>query len=99
LLVNDQPVTVAAVKALAPLLLEVHGQSEHVELLEPSAQMDLLDQFAESKTCWTRLPISTPPPGLQHDLEQLSENEQDRLRRVDMLSFQVKELDQPGSPG
>ena len=37
LLVNDQPVTVAAVKALAPFLVEVHGQSEHVALLARDA--------------------------------------------------------------
>jgi len=104
LLVNDQPVTVAAVKALAPLLLEVHGQSEHVELLEPTAQMDLLDQFAEVEDLLDHVAdLYARRRELKQDLEQLSENEQDRLRRVDMLSFQVRELDQarlaPGEDG
>jgi DNA repair protein RecN (Recombination protein N) len=47
MLVNDQPVTVAAVRALAGTLVEIHGQSEHVQLLAREAQLDLLDQLAD----------------------------------------------------
>jgi len=46
MLVNDQPVTLAAVKSLARLLVEMHGQNEHVALFAREAQLDLLDQFA-----------------------------------------------------
>jgi DNA repair protein RecN (Recombination protein N) len=46
MLVNDQPVTLAAVKSLAGLLVEMHGQNEHVALFARQAQLDLLDQFA-----------------------------------------------------
>src|ERR1043166_4656570 len=46
LLVNDQPVTAAAVRELARHLVEVHGQNEHVALFSREAQLDLLDQFA-----------------------------------------------------
>ncbi|MBZ5542098.1 MAG: AAA family ATPase, partial [Acidobacteriia bacterium] len=38
LLVNDQPITLAAVKSLAALLVEVHGQSEHGALLGRDVQ-------------------------------------------------------------
>ena len=48
LLVNDQPVTLAAAKELAPLLVEVHGQGEHASLLVREAQLDLLDTFAST---------------------------------------------------
>ena len=46
MLVNDQPVTLAAVRSLAHLLVEMHGQNEHVSLFARDAQLSLLDQFA-----------------------------------------------------
>ena len=94
LIVNDQPVTVAAVKALAPLLLEVHGQSEHVALLERPAQLDLLDQFTAADELLDQVAsLYTRRRELERELEGLSQNEQDRLRTIDLLSFQAQELD------
>ena len=93
LLVNDQPMTVAAVKALEPFLLEVHGQSEHVALLEPSAQLDLLDQFAGVDDLLERVgALFARRRQLEREMEGLSQNEQDRLRTIDLLRFQAQEL-------
>ena len=46
MLVNDQPVTLAAVRTLARRVVEMHGQNEHVSLFARDAQLGLLDQFA-----------------------------------------------------
>ena len=93
LLVNDQPMTVAAVKALEPFLLEVHGQSEHVALLEPSAQLDLLDQFAGVDDLLEQVgALFARRRQLEREMESLSQNEQDRLRTIDLLRFQAQEL-------
>jgi len=101
LLVNDQPVTVAAVRALAPCLVEVHGQSEHVALLARDAQLDLLDQFAATDDLLQQVgDLAARRRGLEREMESLSQNEQDRLRTIDLLSFQAQELEraelQPG---
>lgn len=94
LLVNDQPVTVAAVKALAPHLVEIHGQSEHVSLLARGAQLDLLDQFAGAEELLQSVgKLFTQRRELEREMESLSQNEQDRLRTIDLLSFQAQELD------
>ncbi len=94
LLVNDQPVTLAAVKTLASLLVEVHGQSEHVSLLEKAAQLDLLDQFAGAEELLQSVGKQfAHRRELQREMESLSQNEQDRLRTIDLLSFQARELD------
>jgi DNA repair protein RecN (Recombination protein N) len=93
LLVNDQPMTVAAVKALEPFLLEVHGQSERVALLEPSAQLDLLDQFAGVDDLLEEVgALFARRRQLEREMESLSQNEQDRLRTIDLLRFQAQEL-------
>ena len=94
LLVNDQPVTLTAAKALAPLLVEVHGQSEHVSLLARDAQLELLDQFAAAEEVLLRVgELFARRRELEHELVSLSQNEQDRLRTIDLLSFQAQELD------
>lgn len=95
MLANDQPVTVAAVKALARVLVEVHGQSEHVALVGREAQLDLLDQFADSAAALEKVgELYARRRELERDMEALSQNEQDRLRKIDLLAFQARELEQ-----
>lgn len=94
MLVNDRPATLAAVKTLAPLLVEVHGQTEHVALFERSSQVDLLDQFAGAETCLEKVSeVFEKRRALGRELECLSSDEQERLRTIDLLAFQVQELD------
>src|SRR5687767_14717391 len=44
--INHQPTTVAALKELAPALLDIHGQHEQQTLLDPASQLSLIDAFA-----------------------------------------------------
>ena len=95
MLVNDQPVTLAAVKSLAGLLVEMHGQNEHVALFARDAQLDLLDQFAGSDAGLAQVrELFVRRRELEREFESLSQNEQERLRTIDLLGFQVQELEQ-----
>src|SRR5213594_2864138 len=46
--INNQPSTVSALRELAPLLLDIHGQHEQQTLLDNSSQLALIDEFADS---------------------------------------------------
>src|SRR5438552_2119096 len=46
--INNQPSTVSALRELAPLLLDIHGQHEQQTLLDNSSQLALIDAFADS---------------------------------------------------
>jgi len=89
--VNNQPATVAVLKQLAPELALVHAQSETLESFDQTQQRLLLDRFAA---------ISTDEVHAAYDawraanakLDDLLTNEQDRLRMVDLWSFQAKEI-------
>ncbi|MGA3328829.1 MAG: DNA repair protein RecN [Terriglobia bacterium] len=95
MLVNDQPVTLAAVRSLAHALVEMHGQNEHVELFARNAQLTLLDQFAGVSAELEALrALHARRRELEQELEGLSHNEQERLRTLDLLGFQVRELEQ-----
>ena len=93
LLVNDEPVTLAAAKELAPLLVEVHGQGEHASLLVREAQLDLLDTFACAGEHLAAVrALFKRRQELQREWSELNQSEQERLRALDLLRFQVDEL-------
>ncbi|MBZ5565526.1 MAG: AAA family ATPase, partial [Acidobacteriia bacterium] len=94
LLVNDQPVTLAAARALSRILVEMHGQNEHVALFAPEAQLDLLDQFAGVEESLERVrELHARRRALAQELDGLSHDEQERLRTIDLLNFQAQELE------
>lgn len=97
MLVNDQPVTLAAVRLLAARLVEMHGQNEHVLLFAREAQLALLDQFAGVGPDLENVrQLHRRRQELDRELAGLSQDEQDRLRTLDLLSFQVRELEEAG---
>jgi DNA repair protein RecN (Recombination protein N) len=74
--------------------VEIHGQSEHVALLAREAQLDLLDQFAGNETLLEKVAeLHSRRRDLEREMESLSQNEQERLRSIDLLSFQAQELE------
>lgn len=91
--VNNQLATVAVLKQLAPHLAAVHAQMESLLAFDSAARLELLDAFAaiETEVCeqayekWHRL---------RERIAELERNEQDRLRLVDLWSFQKKEIEQ-----
>ena len=101
LLVNDQPVTLAAAHELAPLLIEIHGQGEHAALVGREAQLDLLDTFARTeKHLDTVRHLFAERQELRCEWTELNQSEQERLRALDLLRFQVEELTEARlSPG
>jgi DNA repair protein RecN (Recombination protein N) len=90
--VNNQPATVAVLKQLAPELALVHAQSETQSSFDQVQQRILLDRFgglsldavAEAHARWR---------DAQNKLDDLLQGEQDRLRMVDVWSYQRKEID------
>lgn len=90
--VNNQPATVAVLKQLAPELVAIHAQNETVLAFDPPARLQLLDSFAgvhldALSTAYERW------RELRARIAELEHSEQDRLRLVDLWSFQKKEID------
>jgi DNA repair protein RecN (Recombination protein N) len=94
LLVNDQPVTLSAIRSLARRLVDVHGQNEHVALLDRDVQIELVDQFAESQHLIEQVgQLFRERRQFESEMDELSRNEQERLRTIDLLRYQVDELE------
>ena len=92
--VNNQPATVALLKQLAPILASVHAQNENILAFDAAARLVLLDAYAANHTLSDDLAQKFAAwSELRGRLADLERNEQDRLRMVDLWSFQKKEIE------
>jgi DNA repair protein RecN (Recombination protein N) len=97
--VNNQPATVAVLKQLAPHLASIHAQNESLVSFDAEVRRKLLDDFAgttldavgEAFTSWKEI---------RNRIEELERGEQDRMKLVDLWTFQKREIEdgklQPG---
>jgi len=89
--VNNQPATVALLKQLAPHLASIHAQNESLVGFDASARLELLDQFAATPR--DRLqPAYENWKQIQSQIDELEQDEQERLRQVDLWTFQQREI-------
>ncbi len=91
--VNGRTVPVSLLAELGALLVDVHGQHEHLSLLRADAQRDLLDRYGGLMAQRQTL------AGLVRELRAaraewraLQQDEREVARRIDLLSFQVEEI-------
>ena len=90
--VNNQPATVAVLKQLAPHLASIHAQNESLVSFDGAVRLGLLDAFAgtqrepvmEAFDNWKRIVAK---------IAELEHGEQDRLRLVDLWTFQKREIE------
>jgi DNA repair protein RecN (Recombination protein N) len=97
--VNNQPATVTVLRQLAPYLATIHAQNQSLVSFDAAARLELLDAFAgtqletvgESFSSWKNI-VSR--------IQELERDEQDRLRLLDLWTFQKREIEeaklQPG---
>ncbi len=94
--VNGTPVTVSMLKKITTPLVDVHGQSEHFYLLKSSNQLNLIDKFGGDKIADKKQAIKElylTRKNLVNELTEFGGNEQERQIRLDILKYQVKEIE------
>jgi len=91
--VNGSMVNVQTLSDISKNILDVHGQYEHQSLLSADNQLDLLDAYGgllyerqEVKNAYDAL------VSVRQQISELIQREKDRTRRIDMLRFQVDEI-------
>ncbi|AMB98857.1 DNA repair protein RecN [Aerococcus urinaehominis] len=94
--VNGKSLTVALLRQIGQYIVDIHGQNEHQSLMQASNHLDLLDRFAGQ-------PVQTKKQAYQEayqdyrqakqDLDELNLNDQEVAQRIDLLKFQIEEID------
>jgi DNA repair protein RecN (Recombination protein N) len=97
--VNNQPATVAVLRQLAPHLATIHAQNESILAFDGPTRLALLDSYAGTHVEPTAEAFSRWKE-IATRIEELQRDEQDRLRLLDLWSFQKREIEeaklQPG---
>ncbi len=92
--VNNQAATLNVLKAVQPHIIDVHGQGEQQSLLLTSVQTNLLDAFAGCSAL--RQQVENQFEQLSQIARQLDESkrsESERLQMLDLLEYQMKEIE------
>ena len=91
---NGRLVNLALLKEIGQLLVDVHGQSEHLSLLRTREHVFMLDRFAELDAQRDNLAgVVRELHAVRRELSELRRTERELERRLDMLDFQIQEID------
>lgn len=91
--VNGRTATVGLLSRIGSILVDVHGQSDHLSLLRPQAQLDLLDRYGnllDERGEIARLVAEYRE--LRTRIDGIAGGERERARRADLLQFQAEEI-------
>ena len=91
--VNNEPATVAVLRLLAPHLATIHAQNESILAFDGPARLTLLDTYAGSQLEPVQAAFAAWND-IRSRIAELERGEQDRLRLVDLWTFQKREIDQ-----
>jgi DNA repair protein RecN (Recombination protein N) len=94
--VNGKLVTIAILREIGSQLIDIHGQHENQELMHERSHIHLLDHFAGERLQHAYENYSELYESyrkLKRKLEKADENEQQVAQRIDLYSFQLKEID------
>ncbi|HNM35997.1 MAG TPA: DNA repair protein RecN [Anaerolineales bacterium] len=92
--INGRTVNVGLLKELGALLIDIHGQAEHLSLLDPRAHLGLLDRYADvAKPLNDYRQTYHSLLTLRHELNDLRKAQADSDRRIEMLTYQVEEIE------
>jgi DNA repair protein RecN (Recombination protein N) len=92
--INGRSVSAALLRDIGSYLLDIHGQSEHLSLLNVRQHIHLLDRYAANEH-----PLDTyraayrKLAALRRELNSLRMSEQEAAHRTDLLNFQVQEIE------
>lgn len=92
--INGRTVNVGLLKEIGALLIDIHGQAEHLSLLDPRAHLGLLDRYAEVSKPLTEYRESYHKLlNLRRELSDLKKAQADADRRIEMLTYQAEEIE------
>lgn len=93
--INGNTVNLQSLKSLGDLLVDIHGQHFHQSLCKKNVQRDLLDHFGGLSITKNKIKrIFNEWKELSDQLSKMIEGNTNKEDRIDLLSFQLKELDE-----
>lgn len=95
--INGRPATVSVLKTVGSKLINIHGQHESYELLSPDLHVTYLDAFGNLKELILEYKAAFDDMNRIHrELTSFHTDESEKARRMDLLNYQIQELEDAG---
>lgn len=95
--INGMPATAAVLRELCGGLININGQHDSVGLLNPARHEGILDAYAQNSAEYQAYyAIYRELVGVKKTLDAMITDESEKQRRIDLLSYQVQEIDNAG---
>jgi DNA repair protein RecN (Recombination protein N) len=92
--VNGRSVSASLLRELGGFLVDIHGQSEHLSLLTVRRHLGLLDRYVGSEALLEGYRQTYRKlAALRREMSALRQSEQEKARRIDLLTFQAEEIE------
>ena len=93
--VNGETATISMLRKICPLLINIHGQSDNQQLLDPTLHFMYLDRLAgcEALVAQYRQSLSALYE-IKRKIKTLTMDNAEKERRADLLTYQIKEIEQ-----
>lgn len=93
--INGRPATVSALKELGKTLMNIHGQHESYHLLSPELHIHYIDESGDLNTLVKEYrSVYQQLKQIQSEIGAHATDEAEKLRRIDLLTYQIEELEQ-----
>ena len=93
--INDSQVSISALASIGELLIDFHGQNEKHSLLDLDSQLEILDNEVEDLKPLLKksADLYDKVKDLESKIEAVNLSDAERARKIDLYSFQIKEID------
>jgi len=92
--INGRNVSAGLLKEIGELLVDLHGQSEHLSLLRVREHLNLLDRYAgDEKLLNNYTQVYQNLGSVNRELTDLRQAESESARQIDMLNYQINEIE------
>ena len=95
--INGMPATAAVLRELCGGLININGQHDSVGLLNPAHHLDILDDYAQNRTIFQEYyALYRELVRVKRELDALITDEAEKQRKIDLLQYQVQEIEDAG---
>ena len=95
--INGMPATAAVLRELCGGLININGQHDSVGLLNPAHHLGILDDYAQNRTVFQEYyALYREVVLVKRELDALITDEAEKQRKIDLLQYQVQEIEDAG---
>lgn len=94
--VNGETMTLAAVRKITEILIDIHGQHDHQSLFNKAKHLDILDRYAKDSLEDIKIKVCSKYEeyrNLQKELAEFTISEEERLKNISFLKYEIDEIE------